>query len=171
MNIRPIHTKADYKAALKAVSVLVDADPKRGTPDGDRLEILGTLLDAYEAKHYPIELKTLLDMTTCEDWSLKMIQIMGSEFIKRWKVALSSHLGRSASQLIDHGLELTDFPKTGVRITFDDGSLVHFKHAFIVGLENLTGPTVVSGRVAIFSEHCGYHEFWVSPHDHIEKVA
>ena len=53
MDIRPIHTKADYKAALKAVSVLVDADPKRGTPDGDRLEILGTLLDAYEAKHYP----------------------------------------------------------------------------------------------------------------------
>lgn len=56
MDIRPIHTKADYKAALKMVSVLVDADPKRGTPDGDRLEVLGALLVAYEAKHYPIEL-------------------------------------------------------------------------------------------------------------------
>ncbi|MDE2418157.1 MAG: transcriptional regulator [Burkholderiales bacterium] len=56
MDIRPIHTKADYKAALKMVSALVDADPKRGTPDGDRLEVLGALLLAYEAKHYPIEL-------------------------------------------------------------------------------------------------------------------
>lgn len=100
-----------------------------------------------------------------------MIQMMGTEFIKRWKVALSSHLGRSANQLIDHGLEANDFPQTGVRITFDDGSLVHFKHAFIVGLENLTDPKVVSGRVAIFSEHSGYHEFWVSPQDHIERVA
>ena len=56
MDIRPIHTKADYKAALKMVSALVDADPKRGTPDSDRLEVLGALLVAYEAKHYPIEL-------------------------------------------------------------------------------------------------------------------
>ena len=56
MDIRPIHTKADYKAALKMISALVDADPKRGTPDCDRLEVLGALLVAYEAKHYPIEL-------------------------------------------------------------------------------------------------------------------
>lgn len=56
MEIRPIHTKADYKAALKAVSALVDADPKRGTPDADRLEVLGTLLEAYEAQHFDIEL-------------------------------------------------------------------------------------------------------------------
>ena len=56
MEIRPIHTKADYKAALKVVSALIDADPKHGTPDGDQLEVLGTLVEAYEAKHYPIEL-------------------------------------------------------------------------------------------------------------------
>ncbi len=56
MEIRPIHSKTEYKAALKAVSALVDADPKRGTPDGDRLEVLGTLLQAYEAQHYPLEL-------------------------------------------------------------------------------------------------------------------
>ncbi|MBA3057417.1 MAG: transcriptional regulator [Gammaproteobacteria bacterium] len=56
MDIRPIRTKADYKAALKLVSALVDADPKRGSPEGDHLEVLGTLLEAYEAKHYPIEL-------------------------------------------------------------------------------------------------------------------
>jgi HTH-type transcriptional regulator / antitoxin HigA len=56
MNIRPIHTKADYKAALKQVSALVDVDPKRGTPQADELEVLGTLLMAYEAQHYPLEL-------------------------------------------------------------------------------------------------------------------
>lgn len=56
MEIRPIHTKADYKAALKVISALVDADPKRGTPEADRLEVLGTLLQAYEAQHYPVEL-------------------------------------------------------------------------------------------------------------------
>ena len=56
MDIQPIHTKADYKSALKVVSALVDADPKRGTPEGDRLEVLGTLLEAYEAQHYPIDL-------------------------------------------------------------------------------------------------------------------
>ncbi|MDP2369387.1 helix-turn-helix domain-containing protein [Rhodoferax sp.] len=56
MDIRPIHTKADYRAALKIVSALVDADPKRGTPEADRLEVLGTLLEAYEARHYPLEL-------------------------------------------------------------------------------------------------------------------
>ena len=54
MEIRPIHTKADYRAALKEVSTLVDLDPKRGTSEADKLEVLGTLVQAYEAKHFPI---------------------------------------------------------------------------------------------------------------------
>jgi HTH-type transcriptional regulator / antitoxin HigA len=56
MQVQPIHTKADYKAALKIVSQLVDADPKRGTPDANRLEVLGTLIEVYEARNYPLEL-------------------------------------------------------------------------------------------------------------------
>lgn len=56
MNIHPIHTKADYKAALKEVSTLIDLDPELGTEAADRLEVLGALVQAYEAKHYPIEL-------------------------------------------------------------------------------------------------------------------
>lgn len=55
MDIKPIHTKADHKAALKLVSRLVDLDPATGTPDGDLLEIMSTLVAAYEAKHFPIE--------------------------------------------------------------------------------------------------------------------
>jgi HTH-type transcriptional regulator/antitoxin HigA len=55
MDIRPIRTEADYKATLKEISVLMeDSDPDLGTPDGDRLDILATLVQAYEAKHMPI---------------------------------------------------------------------------------------------------------------------
>jgi len=54
MNVNPIRTKDDYRAALAVVSKLVDKDPAPGTPDGDRLDVLATLVEAYEAKHYPI---------------------------------------------------------------------------------------------------------------------
>jgi HTH-type transcriptional regulator/antitoxin HigA len=54
MDIRPIHTKADHKATLKEISALMENDPESGTPDGDRLDILVTLVQAYEAKHTPI---------------------------------------------------------------------------------------------------------------------
>lgn len=56
MVIRPIRTEADYKATLKEVSHLMENDPELGTPDGDRLDVLTTLVQAYEAKHYPIDL-------------------------------------------------------------------------------------------------------------------
>jgi HTH-type transcriptional regulator/antitoxin HigA len=54
MDIRPIRTKADYKATLKEISSLMEADPDPGTRAGDRLDILATLVQAYEAKHFPI---------------------------------------------------------------------------------------------------------------------
>ena len=52
MNVRPIKTKADYRAALKEVERLWEAEP--GTADGDRVDVLVTLIEAYEAKHFPI---------------------------------------------------------------------------------------------------------------------
>jgi HTH-type transcriptional regulator/antitoxin HigA len=52
MNIRPIKTDADYDAALKEIEALFDATPN--TPNGDRLEILTTLVEAYEEQHYAI---------------------------------------------------------------------------------------------------------------------
>lgn len=55
MNIQPIRTKADHKAALKLVSKLVDLDPAPRTPDGDMLDVMSTLVAAYEAKHFSIE--------------------------------------------------------------------------------------------------------------------
>lgn len=52
MNVRPIRTKADHRWALKEVERLWDAEP--GTPDGDRVDVLVTLIEAYEEKHFPI---------------------------------------------------------------------------------------------------------------------
>lgn len=52
MDIQPIKTEADYEAALKKVESLFDAAP--GTPEGDCLEILTTLVEAYEEKNYSI---------------------------------------------------------------------------------------------------------------------
>lgn len=53
MQIRPIKTKADHRAALKEIERLMDAKP--GTPAGDRLEILATLVDHYESRYEPLE--------------------------------------------------------------------------------------------------------------------
>ena len=55
MDIQPIRTKADHKAALKLVSKLVDLDPAPRTPDGDMLDVMSTLVAAYEAKHFLVE--------------------------------------------------------------------------------------------------------------------
>ena len=54
MNIKPIKTKSDYRAALKEIETLMMA--KANTPDGERLDVLTTLVEAYEAKHYPLDL-------------------------------------------------------------------------------------------------------------------
>ena len=56
MDVRPIHNKADYKAALKATSSYFDNQPEPGTDDADRFEILLTLIQAWESKHFPVEL-------------------------------------------------------------------------------------------------------------------
>src|SRR2546422_10678287 len=54
MEIKPIRTKADHRAALKENEALMSARP--GTPEGDRLDVLATLVEAWEKKRYPMEL-------------------------------------------------------------------------------------------------------------------
>src|SRR5215216_2473262 len=51
--VKPIRTRKDYEVALSEVKRLWGA--KSGTPDGDRLDVLATLVDAYEAVHYPMD--------------------------------------------------------------------------------------------------------------------
>jgi HTH-type transcriptional regulator/antitoxin HigA len=52
-DLKPIKTKADYKASLAEIERLWGA--RSGTPEGDRLDILATLIDAYENEHYPMD--------------------------------------------------------------------------------------------------------------------
>ena len=51
--VRPIRTEADYEAALAEVERLWGA--RAGTPEGDRLDVLATLIDTYEALHHPMD--------------------------------------------------------------------------------------------------------------------
>lgn len=51
LDIPPIRTEADYKAVLRAASLLIETDPEPGTPEGDRLNTLVTLIEAYEREH------------------------------------------------------------------------------------------------------------------------
>ena len=53
MNIKPIKSETDYDAALTAINGLMGAAPD--TPEGDELEVLVTLVEAYEAECWPIE--------------------------------------------------------------------------------------------------------------------
>lgn len=54
MEIKPIKNARDYQRALKEIEGLMRA--KRNTPQGDRLDVLVTLVEAWEAKHYPLDL-------------------------------------------------------------------------------------------------------------------
>ncbi len=53
MDIRPIKSDADYEATLAEIDRLMEAEPD--TPEGDRLDVLVTLVEAYEERHYPVE--------------------------------------------------------------------------------------------------------------------
>ena len=56
MEIKPIRSAADYRLALKEVESLMSAE--FGTPEGDRLDVLATLVEAYENRHFPLDWPT-----------------------------------------------------------------------------------------------------------------
>jgi HTH-type transcriptional regulator / antitoxin HigA len=53
MDIRPIKTETDYRSTLREIDTLMSAEPD--TAEGDRLDVLVTLVEAYEREHYPID--------------------------------------------------------------------------------------------------------------------
>ena len=53
MEIKPIRTKTDYRSALKKIEGLMTT--RRDTPEGEWLDVLVTLVEAYERKHYPLD--------------------------------------------------------------------------------------------------------------------
>lgn len=54
MDIKPIKSKAGYRAALRDIESLMSA--KSNSPEGDRLDVLATLVEAYERAHFPMDL-------------------------------------------------------------------------------------------------------------------
>jgi len=57
MDIRPVRTEDDYRDALHRIEILMDA--KANTPQGDQLDVLVTLVEAYERKNYPMDLPSV----------------------------------------------------------------------------------------------------------------
>jgi HTH-type transcriptional regulator/antitoxin HigA len=54
MEIKPIRTDEDYRATLQEIETLMAAEA--GTPEGERLDVLVTLVEAYERKNFPLDL-------------------------------------------------------------------------------------------------------------------
>lgn len=106
MDIRPIRTDADHIAALKKIDRLWGA--KEGTPDGDNLDILITLVDAYEDRRWPakkpkdpVEYIKLV-MKTSERTQADLATLLGS------RTRASEIMARKRALSIDHIRKLTD---------------------------------------------------------------
>jgi HTH-type transcriptional regulator/antitoxin HigA len=62
MEIKPIRTKADYERAQRQIERLWGA--KQGTAEGDKLDVIATLAEAYEQKHFPIDPRDPIEAST-----------------------------------------------------------------------------------------------------------
>jgi HTH-type transcriptional regulator / antitoxin HigA len=76
MDLKPVKTEADYRAALKRLEEIFDAKP--GTHESDELEILGLMVDDYENKHYPIEAPDPIEAIKIrmEEMNLKQVDLI-----------------------------------------------------------------------------------------------
>jgi HTH-type transcriptional regulator/antitoxin HigA len=61
MDIHPIRNDADHRRALRELSAFFDNEPKPGTSDGDRFDVLLTLVEAYGTRHFPVGLPDPID--------------------------------------------------------------------------------------------------------------
>jgi len=78
MITKPIHTEDEYETMLEEIDSIFDA--KRGTPEGDRLELLCMLVEAYEDEHYPIPLP---DPISAIEYYLETTGTSRAEFSKQ----------------------------------------------------------------------------------------
>jgi HTH-type transcriptional regulator / antitoxin HigA len=82
MTIQPIRTEEDYETALEEIESLWNAEPN--TPEGDRLDVLVTLVEAYEDEHYPMlppePIELILHVMEARELTLKDMQTyLGTE--------------------------------------------------------------------------------------------
>jgi HTH-type transcriptional regulator / antitoxin HigA len=76
IKVRPIRSEEDYEAALAEIDELMDAEP--GTAEGDRLDIMVTLVEAYEARHWEIDLPDPVEAirVRMEDKNLRQVDLV-----------------------------------------------------------------------------------------------
>lgn len=81
---------------------------------------------------------------------------IGQEILEGWAEQLSKKLGRSVAVIVERGLTSADFRSGSKVILSNPGELeCTFNNAFSV-------VNIEIGRVAVFTEHCGYHEFYLN---------
>ena len=124
MEIRPIRTKADYREALQEIELLFDA--AKNTPEYDRLDILSTLVEAYEKTHFPIELPDPIEAIQyymdARGWSRRELETcLGSrarvsEILSR-KRTLTLDMIRKLNQELKIPAELLIQPYVSVQIS------------------------------------------------------
>jgi hypothetical protein len=85
--------------------------------------------------------------------------------LNEWANALSLKLGRSVEGLKAQGLTAHDFKMQTVAITFEDGSSASWKYAFYVQ------DPAMPDWVAVFTEHCGYYEFYLTDEDTVSIIS
>ena len=61
MNVRPVHDDTSLAWALQEIEEYFGQEPVRGTPESERFDVLATLIEAYEAKRYPIGVPDPID--------------------------------------------------------------------------------------------------------------
>jgi len=71
-NIRPVKNEDDYNWAIAEITRYFENEPEPGSPDGDRFEVLGALIEAYENTHYPID---ALDPVTAIKAHMEMVDL------------------------------------------------------------------------------------------------
>lgn len=59
--IRPLRDERDYEAAVDEIEIYFDREPKKGSPEADRFDLLALLIEDYERRHWPIDLPHPVD--------------------------------------------------------------------------------------------------------------
>lgn len=93
-----------------------------------------------------------------------------TNILNQWIRQLAQQIGRPEDAILQEGLLASDFPNSSVHIKFEDGSDLTFRCAFYLGDVGKCIVDESNCRVAVFSEHVGYFEFLIGPHDRIEVV-
>jgi HTH-type transcriptional regulator / antitoxin HigA len=122
MELRPIKTEADYRAALKRLEKIFDANS--GTPESDELDILGLMVDNYENEHYPIEAPDPIEAIKIrmEEMQLKQIDLIPEI---GGKSRVSEILNRKRRLTVDMIRKLTTRLNLSPNLLIKDYRLIH----------------------------------------------